>query len=362
MVNPKHMATMNAIESFEFPLFESNFAALEAVESINIHKQGIDVYLKLGLKAHSKNNLIAMALADHLAQAGLANAKVHVRDDVLPSPNLARSGQLKNVKNIVMVASGKGGVGKSTTAVNLALALRTEGANVGILDADIYGPSMRTMLGVDDAIKPELVDQKYVQPICRFGLKSMSVAYMSQQKTPMIWRGPMATKALQQLLEMTLWGELDYLIVDMPPGTGDIHISLAQKVNISAAAVVTTPQEMALIDARKGIEMFNKVNIPVLGIIENMATHICSNCGCEEAIFGAGGAAKMAEHYQVALLASLPLDKQVREHTDAGIPTVVKAPGSPVAQAYIALANKVAAQLWLTNLQAAPMPEIQIVN
>lgn len=260
-----------------------------------------------------------------------------------------------------MVASGKGGVGKSTTAVNLALALQAEGAKVGILDADIYGPSMRTMLGVDSAIKPELIDDKYVQPIKKFGLKSMSVAYMSEQKTPMIWRGPMAVKALQQLLEMTVWGELDYLIVDMPPGTGDIHISLAQKVSVSAAVIVTTPQEMALSDARKGIEMFNKVDIPILGIIENMATHVCSNCGFEESIFGAGGAAKMAQQYQLKLLGSLPLDKQVREHTDAGIPTVIKAPGSTVAQAYLALANQVGAQLWQCNLESVAMPQIEIL-
>lgn len=362
MQKPTQAAVYRAIEAFEFPLFERDFSTLQAVEKVDINQHGISVHLQLGLKVQSQNHLIAMMLADHLEQMGFANAKVHVSDEVLSSPGLVRRGQLKDVKNIVMVASGKGGVGKSTTAVNLALALRAEGAKVGILDADIYGPSMRTMLGVDEAIKPELVEEKYVQPICKYGLKSMSVAYMSQQKTPMIWRGPMATKALQQLLEMTLWGELDYLLIDMPPGTGDIHISLAQKVNVSAAVVVTTPQEMALIDARKGIEMFNKVNIPVLGIIENMATHICSNCGCEESIFGAGGAAKLAEHYQVAMLASLPLDKQVREHTDAGIPTVVKAPGSSVAQAYVTLANKVAAQLWLTNLLAAPVPEIQIVT
>lgn len=362
MVKPTQAAVLRALEAFDFPLFERNFAALNAVETLNVHQHGIDVYLKLGFKAQSQNNVIGMMLADHLEQMGFDNVKVHVADEVLPSPCLTRSGQLKDVKNIVMVASGKGGVGKSTTAINLALALRAEGAKVGILDADIYGPSMRTMLGVAEAIKPELVQEKYVQPIRKYGLKSMSVAYMSQQKTPMIWRGPMATKALQQLLEMTLWGELDYLLIDMPPGTGDIHISLAQKVNVSAAVVVTTPQEMALIDARKGIEMFNKVNIPVLGVIENMATHICSNCGCEEPIFGAGGAEKMAEQYQVPVLASLPLDKQVREHTDAGVPTVVKAPGSTVAQAYVALANKVAAQLWISNLQAVPMPEIQVVS
>lgn len=352
----------HALNAIPMSFVNANFGGLNAVQSIAITGSTIQLVLRLGFKADSQVNLLAMAISDALAQQGMANVSVHIETEVLASPGLIRPGQLAQVKNVVMVASGKGGVGKSTTAMNLALALRAEGAKVGILDADIYGPSLRTMLGLDASVKPELVEGKFVQPVVKYGIKSMSVAYLSEAKTPMIWRGPMAVKALQQLLEMTLWGELDYLIVDMPPGTGDIHISLAQQINVSAAVVVTTPQEMALIDARKGLEMFRKVNIPILGVVENMASHVCSNCGFEEAIFGCDGAQTLADQYEVRLLASIPLNKQLREHVDIGMPTVVKAPGSPLTRAYMALANNVGAELWQTNLSAAVMPTIQIVN
>ena len=362
MVSVTETTVFSALQNIQFPLLEQSYCALDAVESVEVNDDGVKVTVCLGMHTHSQNPIFALALTAQLEEMGVANVQLRIKNNVFPSPSLLRNGQLKDVKNIVMVASGKGGVGKSTTAVNLALALQAEGAKVGILDADIYGPSMSTMLGIAEGTKPQLVDEKFIEPIKKFGLKSMSVAYMSAQKTPMIWRGPMAVKALQQFLEMTLWGALDYLIIDMPPGTGDIHISLAQKVNVSAAVVVTTPQEMALTDARKGIEMFNKVHIPVLGIIENMATHVCSNCGFEESIFGSGGAQSLAQQYQVSLLGSLPLNKQVREHVDAGIPTVVKAPASALAQAYLSLANQVGAQLWHTNLQSVAIPEIQMVD
>jgi ATP-binding protein involved in chromosome partitioning len=349
-----------ALESVTSPLFGEDFSKFTSVDSVSADEQGTNVNLTVGIKAHSHENFLLMAIEHQLNEAGFKDAEVHLNSDVLASPTLARQGQLKEVKNVIMVASGKGGVGKSTTAINLALALRQEGAKVGILDADIYGPSMSTMLGIHPDTKPELVDIKYIKPIKKYGLKSMSVAYMSKEKTPMIWRGPMAVKALQQFLELTLWGELDYLIIDMPPGTGDIHISLAQKVNVSAAVVVTTPQEMALIDARKGLEMFKKVSIPVLGIVENMATHICSNCGFEENIFGSGGAQHLAAEYGVSLLASLPLDSQVREHVDAGEPSVVKDPNSAISRAYIELANKVSIELWKCNKDTAPVPIMQV--
>jgi ATP-binding protein involved in chromosome partitioning len=348
-----------ALKSVKSPLFGDDFLKFTSVDSINCDEHGANINLTVGVKAHSQENALLMAIEHQLSEAALNDVKVQLNSDVLASPTLARQGQLKNVKNIIMVASGKGGVGKSTTAINLALALRQEGAKVGILDADIYGPSMGTMLGIPDETKPELVDDKYVQPIQKYGLKSMSVAYMSQEKTPMIWRGPMAVKALQQFLELTLWGELDYLLIDMPPGTGDIHISLAQKVNVSAAVVVTTPQEMALIDARKGLEMFKKVNIPVLGVVENMATHICSNCNFEENIFGSGGAQQLAEEYDVSLLGSLPLNALVREHVDAGMPTVVNDPSSAISRSYIALANSVAIELWKCNVSTPPVPIMQ---
>ena len=351
-----------ALQTIQLPWLAEDYVALEAVSAIKIHENTIDISITLGLIANSQNHLLAMALTHHLEEVGLPGVNVHIHSDVYASPSITRQGQLAAVKNIVMVASGKGGVGKSTTAVNLALALQAEGAKVGILDADIYGPSMRTMLGIAAESKPTLVDEKTIEPIQKYGLKSMSVAYLSEEKTPMIWRGPMAVRALQQLLEITRWGELDYLIIDMPPGTGDIHISLAQKVNVSAAVVVTTPQEMALIDARKGVEMFNKVNIPVLGIVENMATHICANCGHAESIFGEGGAQQLAKDYQVSLLGSLPLHRKVREDIDAGTPTVIKDPTGSLTKAYLTLANNVGAALWKHNLQAAAAPLIHVVD
>ncbi len=351
-----------ALDTVKSPLLGDDFLKFTRVDSIETDASGIHVCLTLGIKAHSQESVLKMAIEHALSEAGFDEVTLTLRSEVLASPSLLRQGQLKGVKNILMVASGKGGVGKSTTAINLALALRQEGARVGILDADIYGPSMSTMLGIPAETKPELIDDKYVQPIKKYGLKSMSVAYMSKEKTPMIWRGPMAVKALQQFLELTLWGDLDYLLIDMPPGTGDIHISLAQKVNVSAAVVVTTPQEMALTDARKGLEMFNKVGIPVLGVVENMATHCCSNCGFEEHIFGSGGAQTLADEYGVSLLASLPLNARIREHVDAGEPTVTKEPESSVGRTYIQLANQVALALWRCNNETAPAPVLNIME
>lgn len=252
---------------------------------------------------------------------------------------------LGGIQYIVAVASGKGGVGKSTTAVNLALAFAALGKSVGLLDADIYGPSQAKMLGLDEDVRPRIVDQKYMKPVRAHGIGSMSMGYLSTASTPMVWRGPMAGGALIQMLEQTLWGELDVLVVDMPPGTGDIQLTLAQKAAVSGAVIVTTPQDMALLDARKGIEMFRKVNIPVLGIVENMAMHICSNCGHVEHIFGEGGGEQVAGEYQVPLLGSLPLDRRIREETDGGTPTVARDPDGPIAAEYKAVAGKVLAAL-----------------
>ncbi|MFT5082460.1 MAG: ATP-binding protein involved in chromosome partitioning [Lentisphaeria bacterium] len=350
------------LEKISLPIFLGSTSIVDAVDSIDVNKDHIDIYLKLGFKAHSQERLIAVAIENGLDNVGISAVKVHVESEVMASAYLKREGQLSGVKNIVMVASGKGGVGKSTTAINLALALQAEGASVGILDADIYGPSMRTMLGIEAGLKPELVDGKFVQAIKRHGLKSMSIAYMSEEKTPMIWRGPMAVRALQQLLENTVWGELDYLILDMPPGTGDIHISMAQKVSVSAALVVTTPQDMAISDAKKGIEMFVKVGVPILGLVENMAKHMCSNCGFEESIFGSGGAQSLAEQYQLRVLGSMALCKKVREDTDAGVPTVVRDPGGKSTADYMTLANNVGYALWEQNKNAGPALQIEIVN
>lgn len=266
---------------------------------------------------------------------------------------------LPQIKNIIAVASGKGGVGKSTTAVNLALAL-AEHAKVGILDADIYGPNQPQMLGATE--KPETIDKK-LQPVVRYGIQSMSIGYLIDSDTPMIWRGPMVTTALQQLLNDTNWQNLDYLIIDLPPGTGDIQLTLSQKIPVSGAVIVTTPQDIALLDARKAIAMFRKVNVPVLGVIENMSTHICSQCGHEEAIFGSGGGEQLAKQYEVELLGRLPLDKRIREQADNGKPTVVAEPDSKISHLYREIAKhlllKLAAQ---PKNYASKFPNIVVQN
>jgi ATP-binding protein involved in chromosome partitioning len=274
----------------------------------------------------------------------------------------AHSQAIPQVKNIIAVASGKGGVGKSTTAVNLALALAAEGARVGILDADIYGPSQPQMLGVGQR-RPEVVGEQGKQqmlPINAHGIQSISMGYLVTEETPMLWRGPMATGALQQLLMQTRWDNLDYLIIDMPPGTGDIQITLAQKVPVTGAVIVTTPQDIALLDAKKGIEMFRKVNVPILGVIENMAIHICSNCGHEEHIFGEGGGERIARDYQTELLGSLPLDLSIRADADRGQPSVATDPESSISQKYRAIARKLAANVQKHSSTNQSLPNIEI--
>lgn len=251
--------------------------------------------------------------------------------------------RMESVKNIIAVASGKGGVGKSTTSVNLALALSAEGAKVGLLDADIYGPSQPRMMGLSG--QPESSDGKSIEPMCNYGIETMSIGYLVDEETPMIWRGPMVTQALEQLLNDTNWDELDYLVIDLPPGTGDTQLTLSQKVPVSGAIIVTTPQDIALLDARKGLKMFEKVEIPILGIVENMSTHVCSECGHEEAIFGTGGGEKMAGDYDVKLLGSVPLDMSIRVQVDGGQPSVVSDPEGPVAMRYREIARKAAAGL-----------------
>ncbi len=244
-----------------------------------------------------------------------------------------------NIKNILAIASGKGGVGKSTTAVNLALALSKTGARVGILDADIYGPSIPLMLGIQS--RPQITEQKKIQPLMAYGLQSMSIGYLVDEKTPMVWRGPMVSGALQQLLNDTLWDQLDYLVIDLPPGTGDIQLTLAQKIPVTAALIVTTPQDLALLDARRAYEMFRKVNVPVLGVIENMSIHICSQCGHAESIFGEGGGQQIAEQYDIPLLGSLPLDRQIRQQTDSGKPTLIAEPEGANAMLYRDIAQQI---------------------
>jgi ATP-binding protein involved in chromosome partitioning len=268
---------------------------------------------------------------------------------------------MNEIKHIIAVASGKGGVGKSTTAVNLALALKARGAAVGLLDADIYGPSQQLMLGVAENVRPEQQGGQYLLPVEALGLKTMSMGYLVTERTPMVWRGPMAGGALAQMLEQTLWGPLDYLVIDMPPGTGDVQLTLSQKASVSGAVIVTTPQDIALLDARKGIEMFRKVDVPILGIVENMAMHVCSNCGHIDHLFGDAGGERIASDYGVPLLGSLPLQRSIREQTDAGNPTVLADPSSPAAAAYLDIADRVAATLAASgDGMVKQFPEIRI--
>jgi ATP-binding protein involved in chromosome partitioning len=267
---------------------------------------------------------------------------------------------LSGIKHIICVASGKGGVGKSTTAINLSVALQQQGFAVGLLDADIYGPSQPMMLGVTSGTRPEIVDKQFMKPVMAHGLATNSIGYLVDMATAMVWRAPMIVGAFNQLLKQTLWGDLDFLIIDMPPGTGDIQLSLTQSTRVTGAVIVTTPQDIALLDARKGMEMFRKVNVPILGVVENMAVHICSNCGHAEAIFGAGGGEQLAHSYGVEVIGSLPLDLSIREHTDAGVPILISRPQGAVADAYRALCERLLVELSQLGQQQAP--QIQITD
>lgn len=332
-----------ALEALYDPHTEAPLAA-SAIRSVAIEDGRVMAVIRLPYAAASWHaELEARAEAALRAVPGIASAVVEVGQRVLAHKVQKDLTPLPGVKNIIAVASGKGGVGKSTTAVNLALALSVEGARVGILDADIHGPSIPMMLGLSG--KPESPDGKAVLPKLAHGLQAMSIGFFLGEDQPAIWRGPMTTQYLQQLLTGTAWDDLDYLVIDLPPGTGDIQLTLAQRVPVSGAVIVTTPQDIALLDAKKALKMFEKVEVPVLGIIENMALHCCSQCGHVEHIFGAGGGQAMAERYGVPLLGSLPLDIRIREQADGGAPTVVAEPGGANAAAYRRIARKTAAGL-----------------
>ena len=322
------------LEEFVDPYLGKTWAELGA----RVLSSGNRVSVTLGYPAAGYVNELQAALQSHL---GTDNLDLEVR---FAAPAGRGFGQ---VKQIIAVASGKGGVGKSTTAVNLALALDAEGAKVGLLDADIYGPSQGMMLGVAEGTRPNIKDGKHFEPIRAHGLKAMSMSFMITDKTPMVWRGPMASGALQQILTQTQWGDLDYLVVDMPPGTGDIQLTLSQKVPVSGAVIVTTPQDIALLDAVKGIEMFGKVDIPVLGIVENMSVHACPQCGHISHLFGEGGGAQVATDLGVPMLGELPLAMSIREQADGGTPTVKVDPDSAISAVYRDVARHVAARLWM---------------
>src|ERR1700682_2782228 len=311
-------AAQAALRTVVDPNTGKDLLSTRSARNVKVAGNDVSLDIELGYPGKSQHEPIRRQVTQALKQAGAAGVSVKVSSKVVAHAVQRGVKLIPGIKNIIAVASGKGGVGKSTTAVNLALALAAEGASVGVLDADIYGPSQPMMLGITG--RPQSKDGKKLEPMEGHGLQAMSIGFLIDTETPMVWRGPMVTQALEQLLNETQWREVDYLIVDLPPGTGDIQLTLAQRVPVTGAVIVTTPQDIALIDARKGLKMFEKVGIPILGIVENMSLHICTNCGHEERIFGAGGGERMGKDYGVELLGSLPLDIAIREQTDSGRP------------------------------------------
>ena len=334
-----------ALEAYVDPYLGESLGAASALREVRRSGQGFEARLALGFPVGGYQAELESALAAELAQAGIdAPLALKLETDIRTHAVQRNLKPLGEIHNVVAVASGKGGVGKSTVAVNLALAWAAQGARVGVLDADIYGPSQPMMLGLAGH-RPASPDGKQLRPLTSHGVSAMSIGFLVDAEQPMVWRGPMVTQALTQLLGETQWGELDYLVVDMPPGTGDIQLTLAQRVPVAGAVIVTTPQDIALADARKGLKMFEKVSVPVLGIVENMSVHVCSQCGHVDHIFGAGGGARMAAQYGVRLLGELPLDAHIREEADGGTPTVVAAPDSPRARPYFEMARRTAGAL-----------------
>jgi len=336
-----------ALEAYLDPYLGETLGTARAVREVRATGPGFTAQVVLGFPTGGYAQELGAALERQLAAAGVAAPlTLELQSDIGAHAVQRNLKPLGDIRNVVAVASGKGGVGKSTVAVNLALAWAAQGARVGILDADIYGPSQPLMLGLVGE-RPLSSDGKHLQPLVSHGVSAMSIGFLVDSEQPMVWRGPMVTQALTQLLGETQWGALDYLVVDMPPGTGDIQLTLAQRVPVAGALIVTTPQDIALADARKGLKMFEKVSVPVLGIVENMSVHVCSSCGHIEHIFGAGGGDRMAREYGVRLLGELPLDVHIREEADSGRPTVVAAPDSPRARPYFEMARRTAAALAL---------------
>jgi len=332
-----------------------------SIQDVSENSVTLELHIPFASGMEKLKQQLSQALSQQEPSLGIINVHIVTRIESYRSANAGKAPPnkvaapklLPGVKNVIAIASGKGGVGKSTTAINLALALQQEGASVGVLDADIFGPSQSLLSGVAANTRPEVKDQKFFVPVKAHGLQIMSMAFLVTEQTPVVWRGPMASGALQQMFNQTAWEELDYLIVDMPPGTGDIQITLSQSCPVTAAVIITTPQDIALLDAVKGIEMFRKVDVPILGIIENMSTHICSQCGHEEAIFGVGGGAKVASDYKTPLLGQLPLDIQIRKQSDRGMPTVIAEPQGKIAQLYRNIALRMALELTKLEVERA---------
>jgi len=351
------------IGGLEVPGIGHSVASIGKVLKCTVDGTHAAVDIELGLPASGIHAELEQAVTEAvLASAEIGEVAVSVSTRITAHGVQRNLKPLDNVRNIIAIASGKGGVGKSTTAANLALALADDGASVAILDADIYGPSIPLMLGVAGE-RPTSDDGQSMNPLRAHGIQLMSIGFLIDASQPMVWRGPMVTQALNQMLQQTRWSELDYLLVDMPPGTGDIQLTLSQSVPVSGAVIVTTPQDIALLDARKGLEMFRKVSVPVLGIVENMSIHICTNCGHEEPLFGSGGGAQMASDCEVELLGQLPLDLRIREQTDSGTPSVIADPGEAPADAYRAIARRMAARLALQGKDySRRFPNIVVEN
>ena len=355
-------ALLEQLKTVVDPNTGKDFVSTRQLKNLKVDGSSVSFDVELGYPAKSQvDGLREMLIAAARRVPGVADVSANVTVKIVAHTVQRGLKVLPNVKNIIAVSSGKGGVGKSTVAVNLALALAAEGANVGMLDADIYGPSQPTMLGITG--KPDSVDGKSLEPLVGHGIQASSIGFLIDPDQPMVWRGPMVTQALQQLLTQTNWKDLDYLIVDMPPGTGDVALTLSQQVPVTGAVIVTTPQDIALIDARKGFRMFEKVGVPIVGLVENMAIHVCSKCGHAEHIFGAGGAQKMAADFGAEVIGSLPLDIRIREQADSGRPTVIAEPDGEIAATFRAIARKVAVRIAeKAKDMSLKMPAIKVQN
>jgi ATP-binding protein involved in chromosome partitioning len=355
-------AVQGALKGLVDPNTKIDFITAKNLKNLRVDAGDVSFDIVLGYPAKSQFDAIRKLVINAIRELpGVKNVTVNVSSQIVAHTVQRGVKLLPGVKNIIAVASGKGGVGKSTTAVNLALALAAEGAQVGILDADIYGPSQPMMLGITG--RPESIEENTIEPMEGHGLQASSIGFLIEEDAPMVWRGPMVTSALEQLLRQTRWRDLDYLIVDMPPGTGDIQLTLSQKVPVTGAVIVTTPQDIALLDARKGLKMFEKVGVPIVGIIENMSTYVCTKCGHEEHIFGSGGGEKMCKDYGVDFLGALPLNLSIREQADAGRPTVVADPDSAISAIYKNIARQVAIRIaTLSKDMSSKFPSIVVQN